>query len=192
MLTTLRRFATGRTALAGLALSTAAQIFLATYVLPAIVSRQPGAVAGGALIMVDFKPLATADQAYAVLDMYAPSILPYVRLLYAADFVLPIGMLLFFGGLLGKSLQYLGKLDRWSACLVLPLCGLPFDYLENVIALFLLEHRAEHAHAALASVLGIATAMKWAAYSSTMTLVAVLVLASAARAVASLRRPALR
>lgn len=175
---TLHKYATGKTALVGLVLVLLAQAFLALYVVPQIQARQPQAVDGGALIMVDFRPLESPEEAYAVFNMYADSILGYVKLLYATDFLLPIGSNLFFLGLMGILLGYAKKSDRWRSLLVLPVLGIPFDYIENLLALFMIDNRGAHTYSGLARVLGVASAFKGLFYLSTMfVVVALLVVA---------------
>ncbi len=174
LLRTLHKYATGKTALVGLVLLLLSQGFLALHVVPHIQALQPQAVRDGVLVMVDFKPLESPEQAYAIFNLYADNILGYVKLLYATDFVLPIGSNLLFLGLMGVLLGYAKKGDRWRSLLVLPLAGVPFDYLENLLALFMIDHRGAHTYRGLASLLGVVSAFKALFYLSTMVVVAAL------------------
>lgn len=185
LLRTLYKYATGKTALVGLILLLLSQGFLALHVVPHIQALQPQVVSDGVLTMVDFKPLESPEQAYAIFNLYADNILGYVSLLYATDFVLPIGSNLLFFGLMGVSLRYAEKGDRWRALLLLPLAGVPFDYIENLLALFMIDHRGAHTYGGLASLLGVVTAFTAFFYLSTMFVAAALLVVALVKFVRS-------
>lgn len=150
---------------------------LAGYILPSIEARRPEALEDGFLVMIDLKPLCSAEQAYQIFDLYTPDILGLVRILYALDFVIP---LLFAGcilGLIGKLLRYLEvKEGGWRLALLVPFAALLFDYMENTFALFLIsQYQDGQVFPTLAGAAGIATAGKFLGLGGTgLTLVALL------------------
>jgi hypothetical protein len=181
MLQKLERLATGRLTLVGLGLIVVCQVLMAACLLPGVQSRRPDAVANGALVMVDFQPLAAPEAQYRVLNLYSADVLGLVKAFYAVDFLLPVAMLLFFLGLYGVLLRRLGLEGRWQWLLVLPLLGLPFDYAENALALTMLARLPEQLPT-LATITGVVTAVKLACYGTVMvTCVGLAVAAGLAR-----------
>lgn len=153
-------------------------VAMAGYLLPNIQARHPQAVEDGFLVMIDLKPLCSAEEVYRVFDLYTPDILGFVRLLYALDFVMPLAFAFVVAFLLGRMLRYLGvKEGGWRAALLLPFAALLFDYTENVLALFLMgQYPDGRVFPTLARVAGIATASKMLCLIlAGLTLVALLV-----------------
>lgn len=137
----------------------AIQLVVMRYVVPEVRARQPAAVEGSMLKLVDVVPFISADEAYRIFDLYQPDIVPYVRLFYALDIFWPLSAAVFWASLIALMLRYLGRADRWAWLCLLAFSALPFDYTEDILALFMIAQRPA-VHDGLARLGGIATAFK--------------------------------
>lgn len=129
------------------------------YVVPEIRTRQPAAVEGRMLKVVDVAPFVSGEEAYRIFGLYQPDIVGYVRLFYALDILWPLASAFFWASLIAVMLKYLGRTERWSWMCLLAFFALPFDYIENSLALFMIAQRPD-VHDGLARLGGIATAFK--------------------------------
>lgn len=138
-------------------------VAMAGYILPNIAARRPQALDDGFLIMIDLAPLRPADEVYKIFDLYTPDILGFVRMLYAVDFVMPLGFMFIVAVLLSKLLRYLGvRAGGWRTFILLPFVALAFDYSENLLALFLTsQYQDGQVFPTLARVASVATAFKF-------------------------------
>lgn len=134
------------------------QIFLASYIIPQIETRQPSAVENGLLVMMDFQPLASSQKEYSIINLYKRGILGYVYLLYAFDFLIPLSLAIFFASLIGIGVKHMNGFPR--KIILVAFTPLVFDYLENINALFLISQNPTHLYPELSLIEGIITAIK--------------------------------
>lgn len=173
----LERRATWRTAALALGGIVAVNVVMAGYVVPAIAERRPEAIVDGFPVMLDLAPVSSAEEVYRIFDLYSPDIVGLVRLLYTLDFLIPLFFAVLVSCLIGAMLRYLAiKEGPWRVTLLLPFCGLPFDYVENALSLFLLgQYQDGHVFPVVARVAGVATAAKFLGlFCAGVALVAVL------------------
>lgn len=150
---------TWRNAAVALAVIVAANLALATWILPTIAARRPQAMHDDFLQMIDRAPLRSPEEIYEILGLYTPDILGPVRTLYALDFVIPLALAFILAVLFARMLRYQGVTSGWRTLALLPFAAVSFDYAENLLALLLMS--LDGVHPTLARITGIVTACKF-------------------------------
>jgi hypothetical protein len=151
---------TGRGVLAALGGLALVQVVMAGWLLPRIGELHPAALDGSLLRMVDFVPLITPEAAWAIFDTYVPAVRPYVLGIYAADLVLPVTSSFFFAFLVGILLRRLDRTQSWWWMVLVPFFPLPFDWLENALAVTAITSYPESPLPLVVRIGGIVTAIK--------------------------------
>lgn len=164
----------------------AIQTVVMRYVVPEIRARQPAAIEGRMPKLVDIAPLVSGEEAYRIFALYQPDIVGYIRLFYALDYLWPLASAFFWASLIAVMLRYLGRTERWSWMCLLAFFALPFDYIENSLALFMIAQRPD-VHDGLARLGGIATAFKLLFIALTLLMFVTLSVMVLARAIRSLK-----